>query len=111
MGRAISRALLNYLINGLGASTSLTRNLAYMAFPLVRGFVVQEKVREHVAATRALGAGDLHILRRHILKPVIPYALSHFSLLFPGWSRSWRYQFSGRHGSSLEFHKLFMVYF
>ncbi|CAD5245208.1 ABC transporter permease [Thermococcus camini] len=49
----------------------------------VRGFVVQEKVREHVAAARALGAGDLYILRRHILKPVIPYALSHFSLLFP----------------------------
>ncbi|WP_346765963.1 ABC transporter permease [Thermococcus sp. 21S7] len=49
----------------------------------VRGFVVQEKVKEHVAAARALGAGDFHILRRHILRPVIPYALSHFSLLFP----------------------------
>lgn len=49
----------------------------------VKGFVIQEKVKEHIAAAKSLGAGDFHILRKHILKPIIPYATNHFSLLFP----------------------------
>ncbi|WP_258083363.1 ABC transporter permease [Thermococcus thermotolerans] len=48
----------------------------------VRGIVMHEKVQEYIESARALGAGDLAIIMRHIMKAVVPYALSYSTLLF-----------------------------
>lgn len=48
----------------------------------VKGIVMHEKREEYVEAARALGAGDLEIIRKHIIRAVIPYTLSYATLLF-----------------------------
>ncbi|ASJ11504.1 ABC transporter permease [Thermococcus thioreducens] len=48
----------------------------------VKGIVMHEKVQEYIESARALGAGDLAIIVRHIMKAVVPYALSYSTLLF-----------------------------
>ncbi|NJE05607.1 ABC transporter permease [Thermococcus sp. M36] len=48
----------------------------------VRGIVMHEKVQEYIESARALGAGDLAIILRHIMRAVVPYALSYSTLLF-----------------------------
>ncbi|ASA78563.1 ABC transporter permease [Thermococcus sp. 5-4] len=48
----------------------------------VKGIVMHEKVQEYIESARALGAGDIEIISRHIMKAVVPYALSYSTLLF-----------------------------
>ncbi|AFL95369.1 dipeptide/oligopeptide ABC transporter permease 5 [Thermococcus cleftensis] len=91
----IMSALPNYLINGLGASTSLTRNLAYMAFPLISIVLValwefvealvillrDEFGKEYVRAKRAMGLPERRV-ERHVLRAVMPsflgFLFQHF---------------------------------
>ncbi|NJD98797.1 ABC transporter permease [Thermococcus sp. LS1] len=48
----------------------------------VKGIVMHEKVQEYIESAKALGASDLAIVRRHIMRAVVPYALSYSTLLF-----------------------------
>ncbi|WP_148883067.1 ABC transporter permease subunit [Thermococcus aciditolerans] len=91
----IMSALPNYLINGLGTSTSLTRNLAYMAFPLISIVLValwefvealvillrDEFGKEYVRAKRAMGLPERRV-ERHVLRAVMPsflgFLFQHF---------------------------------
>ena len=46
----------------------------------VRTITLTELSKEHVLASKAIGGGELWILRRHVLKAVMPYAVSQFVL-------------------------------
>ncbi|ASJ05654.1 ABC transporter permease [Thermococcus barossii] len=48
----------------------------------VKGIVMHEKVQEYIESARALGASDLQIILRHVMRAVLPYALSYSTLLF-----------------------------
>ena len=50
---------------------------------LVRGIVLSARERTFVLASRAMGASDLHILRRHILPQTYPTLLTMAALLIP----------------------------
>ncbi len=69
MGTAELAVILSLLLVGRFASA-------------VRGIVMHEKVQEYIESARALGAGDMAIILRHIMKAVIPYVLSYSTLLF-----------------------------
>ncbi|MBL0780333.1 ABC transporter permease subunit, partial [Streptomyces albidoflavus] len=44
---------------------------------------VQERAAPHLAATRSLGAGRVHLLRRHLLPAVLPPVTRHALLRVP----------------------------
>ncbi|MCX8091040.1 MAG: ABC transporter permease [Verrucomicrobiae bacterium] len=71
------QARLLFLFVGLGAVSWLT-----MA-RIVRGQVLSLRTRAFVEASRALGAGPLHILRRHILPNVAGVVLVYLTLTVP----------------------------
>ena len=48
----------------------------------VKGIVMHEKVQEYIESARALGASDLAIILRHVMRAVLPYAASYSTLLF-----------------------------
>lgn len=50
---------------------------------LVRGIALSARERTFVLASRAMGASDLHILRRHILPQTYPVLLTMAALLIP----------------------------
>ena len=50
---------------------------------LVRGIVLSARERTFVLAARAMGASDLHILRRHIVPQTYPTLLTMAALLIP----------------------------
>jgi peptide/nickel transport system permease protein len=50
---------------------------------IVRGIVLSVKERNFVLAARAMGASDLHILRRHVLPQTISTMLTMAALLIP----------------------------
>lgn len=50
---------------------------------LVRGIVLSSRERTFVLAARAMGASDLHILRRHIVPQTYPTLLTMAALLIP----------------------------
>lgn len=51
---------------------------------IIRGEVLAQRNREHVAAARLLGATDAQIIRRHILPNALPVLLVWASLAIPG---------------------------
>jgi peptide/nickel transport system permease protein len=51
---------------------------------LIRGEYFKHRERQYVLAARALGAGDLSIMFRHILPNVAHLVIINFSLRFPG---------------------------
>lgn len=71
------QARLLFLFVGLGAVSWLT-----MA-RIVRGQVLSLRTRAFVEASRALGAGPLHILRRHILPNITGVVLVYLTLTVP----------------------------
>ncbi len=50
---------------------------------LIRGMVLSGRTRDYVVAARALGASDLHVLRRHVLPQVLGVVLTQAALLAP----------------------------
>ena len=50
---------------------------------LIRGMVLSGTTRDYVVAARALGASDLHVLRRHVLPQAFGVALTQAALLAP----------------------------
>lgn len=72
-----SRGRLLFLFVGLGAVSWLT-----MA-RIVRGQVLSLRTRPFVEASRALGAGRLHIIRKHILPNVYGVILAYLALSVP----------------------------
>lgn len=46
----------------------------------VRTITTTELAKEHVLASKSLGGGEFWILRKHVLKAVMPYAVSQFIL-------------------------------
>lgn len=46
----------------------------------VRTLTITELSKEHIRASKALGANDAWVLRRHVLKAVLPYVSSQFVL-------------------------------
>lgn len=66
------------LFGGLGAVSWLT-----MA-RVVRGQVISLKVRPFVEASRALGAGHVHILLRHVLPNIWGVVIAYMMLTVPG---------------------------
>jgi peptide/nickel transport system permease protein len=50
---------------------------------LIRGMVLSGRTRDYVVAARALGASDLHVLRRHVLPQVLGIVLTQAALLAP----------------------------
>ncbi len=50
---------------------------------LVRGVVLSARTRDYVLAARAFGAGDLYLLRRHILPETFPVLAVQASVLLP----------------------------
>jgi len=50
---------------------------------LIRGVVLSGRTRDYVEAARALGASDLHVLRRHVLPQAFGVALTQAALLAP----------------------------
>ncbi len=48
----------------------------------VKGIVMHEKVQEYIESARVLGASDLGIILRHIMRAVLPYTVSYSTLLF-----------------------------
>src|SRR5690242_21836901 len=50
---------------------------------LVRGIALSARERTFVLAARAMGASDLHILRRHIIPQTYPIVLTMAALLVP----------------------------
>src|SRR5204863_7866311 len=65
------------LLAGLGAVSWLT-----MA-RIVRGQVLSLRTRAFVEASRVLGAGSLHILRRHIIPNVLGVVIVYLTLTVP----------------------------
>jgi peptide/nickel transport system permease protein len=51
---------------------------------LVRGQVLRAREFEYVTASRALGAGSLHILRRHVIPAAIPAVVVQATLGMAG---------------------------
>jgi peptide/nickel transport system permease protein len=51
---------------------------------LIRGEYIKHRDRQYVLAARALGAGPLSIMFRHILPNVLHLVIINFSLRFPG---------------------------
>jgi peptide/nickel transport system permease protein len=50
---------------------------------VIRGMVLSGKTRDYVVAARALGASDVHVLRRHVLPQVLGVVLTQAALLAP----------------------------
>lgn len=66
-----------YLAIGLTSWVGLCR--------LIRGEVIKHKERDYVTAAKAYGAGNLHIIFRHILPNVFHLVIIDFSLRFVGF--------------------------
>ena len=47
----------------------------------VRTITITELSKEHILASKAVGGSELWILRRHVLKAILPYAVSQFILM------------------------------
>jgi ABC-type dipeptide/oligopeptide/nickel transport system permease subunit len=91
-----SEALLQWMENfGLGEDQKALRNLLLVLVVigittwvglcrLVRAEVIKHKERDYVAAARALGAGNVRILLKHILPNVFHLVIITFTLAFVG---------------------------
>ncbi|HEY8984384.1 MAG TPA: ABC transporter permease subunit, partial [Streptomyces sp.] len=80
-------ALLVAALWGSGASTPALAVTAVAWAPLAAhtsALLAQEKAAVHLAATRALGAGRVHLLRRALLPAVLPPVARHAALRLPG---------------------------
>ncbi len=51
----------------------------------VRAVVAVERQRDYVLASRAMGAGSWHVLRRHLLPAVLPFLATQAVLLLPSF--------------------------
>jgi|Deesub1362B_J571_1020462.scaffolds.fasta_scaffold00031_76 peptide/nickel transport system permease protein len=49
----------------------------------IKAIVEQEKVQEYVTVAESIGASKFYILRRHILKKVLPYSFAVLSITVP----------------------------
>ncbi|MBC9713548.1 ABC transporter permease subunit [Streptomyces sp. TRM66268-LWL] len=87
---AIPAVLAGLLVAGVAGGGSLTPALAVAAVawtPLAAhtsALLQQERAAQHVLATRSLGAGRWHLLRRSLLPAVLPSVLRHAVLRLPG---------------------------
>ncbi|MFD5582985.1 ABC transporter permease subunit [Streptomyces sp. NPDC127063] len=80
-------ALLVTAVHGGGATTPALAVLAVAWAPLAThtsALLRQERATTHLAATRALGAGRAHLLRRVLLPAVLPSVARHALLRLPG---------------------------
>ncbi|MGW0133045.1 ABC transporter permease subunit [Streptomyces sp. NPDC003299] len=80
-------ALLVTAVHGGGATTPALAVLAVAWAPLAAhtsALLRQERATTHLAATRALGAGRAHLLRRVLLPAVLPSVARHALLRLPG---------------------------
>lgn len=80
-------ALLVTAVHGGGATTPAFAVLAVAWAPLAAhtsALLRQERATTHLAATRALGAGRAHLLRRVLLPAVLPSVARHALLRLPG---------------------------
>ncbi|MGV9629411.1 ABC transporter permease subunit [Streptomyces sp. NPDC003487] len=80
-------ALLVTAVHGGGATTPPLAVLAVAWAPLAAhtsALLRQERATTHLAATRALGAGRAHLLRRVLLPAVLPSVARHALLRLPG---------------------------
>lgn len=75
-------SLLQPGMKGLVIALTLVRWPGYAR--ILRGRVMSLLGREYLTAARALGARDLHIIRRHILPNLLELALTFFGLSFAG---------------------------
>jgi peptide/nickel transport system permease protein len=53
---------------------------------LIRAVVSSARARDHVLAARAFGAGDVHVLSRHILPDAAGVALTQLAILIPQYT-------------------------
>ncbi len=53
---------------------------------LIRGVVLSARERDFVRAARGFGAGDLYLLRRHVLPQTFPVVLTQLALLVPQYT-------------------------
>ncbi|WP_329415274.1 ABC transporter permease subunit [Streptomyces sp. NBC_00704] len=80
-------ALLAAAVRGGGPSTPVLAVAVVAWAPLAAhtsALLRQERATVHLAATRALGAGRLHLLRRELLPAVLPPVARHALLRLPG---------------------------
>ncbi|GAV41257.1 ABC transporter permease subunit [Streptomyces acidiscabies] len=80
-------ALLVAAVWGSGASTPALAVTVVAWAPLAAhtsALLAQEKAAVHLASTRALGAGRLHLLRRALLPAILPPVARHAALRLPG---------------------------
>ncbi|MEW2297386.1 ABC transporter permease subunit [Streptomyces sp. NPDC006743] len=80
-------ALLTTAVWGSGPATPALAVAAVAWAPLAAhtsALLRQERAALHLAATRALGAGRLHLLHRHLLPAVLPAVTRHALLRLPG---------------------------
>ncbi|MFD5749331.1 ABC transporter permease subunit [Streptomyces sp. NPDC127033] len=86
---AVPPVLAGLLVAGAAGSGPVTPALAVAAVawaPLAAhasALLLQERATTHLAATRALGAGTLHLLRRELLPAVVPPVARHALLRLP----------------------------
>lgn len=66
-------------------SVALVSGLTGWARParLIRGVVLSARTRDYVTAARAFGAGNLYLLRRHMVPEAFPVLLVQASVLLP----------------------------
>ncbi|WP_338681128.1 ABC transporter permease subunit [Streptomyces acidiscabies] len=80
-------ALLVAAVWGSSASTPALAVTVVAWAPLAAhtsALLAQEKAAVHLASTRALGAGRLHLLRRALLPAILPPVARHAALRLPG---------------------------
>ncbi|MFE3599069.1 ABC transporter permease subunit [Streptomyces sp. NPDC059142] len=86
---AVPPVLAGLLVAGVAGGGPATPALAVAAVawaPLAAhasALLLQERATTHVAATRALGAGPLHLLRRELLPAVLPPVTRHALVRLP----------------------------
>jgi peptide/nickel transport system permease protein len=52
---------------------------------VIRGMALSISKRDHVTSARALGAGDLRIIFRHVLPHTMSFAIVSMTLSIPGY--------------------------
>ena len=69
--------LLPPALHGMFVTLSLMALLGWMPMTyLIRTATMKEKARDYVAAAQAMGAGSLHIMRRHVLPNIMPIVIT-----------------------------------
>ncbi|MFF1695630.1 ABC transporter permease subunit [Streptomyces sp. NPDC058257] len=87
---ALPPTLAGLLVTGVAGSGAATPAIAVAAVAWVplsahtAALLLQERATLHLAATRSLGAGRRHRLRRHLLPAVLPPVTRHALLRLPG---------------------------